>query len=715
MLALAGFALGILAVALYARLKGTGASEIDGVFFHGHPQPMWIYDIETLQFLDVNAAARQKYGYSREEFLSMRLPDISCAPETAIRDLISGLPRERSGVRDWPHRHRDGTIVESEITSHALRYQGKRARLVLAADVTERVRAEERLRESEAALARAQQIAHLGSFYHDLRNGERIWSTQMYRIYGLQAGDALPEGGLWPYDHPDDAARINDAIAQARRARSSYDIDHRIIRKDGTIRYVQEQGQWEYDNNGKEVVNVGTVLDITERKVAERDLEHLAYHDSLTDLPNRTKLISDLQVLIDQSASDSMIALLFLDLDRFKIINDTLGHRFGDSVLVEIGKRLRERLPASGIVARPGGDEFIVVLSNMPDKLEVSRIADQILDALKKPFSVAGHEHFISASIGVSMYPLDGRAVEVLLQAADAAMYAAKQRGGGNFHFYTSNLQYAAARRFRLESALHRAMERGEFMLHYQPVLSVATGKIVAAEALIRWNDPETGVVMPSDFVPFAEETGLVVPLGDWVFKEACVQAKLWSAAGYPIRIWVNVSAPQLQHPGFAASIRERLILTGLNPALIGLELTERTFLSATEETIAAMHELKGTGVSLSLDDFGVAYSSLEYLRRLPIDSIKIDRMFLRDIATDRFNQSIVRAIVGISHDLNLQVTAEGVETTDQFAFLTDLGCDEWQGYYYGEAIPVDSFARLLRAPRGQLEQAPNYSGRFVV
>lgn len=691
----AGIAVGIIGTS-FARRKEPSLGRL---LFSGNPTPTWIYDVQTLAFLAVNDAAIASYGFSRNEFLRMRITDIRPIEDAAtVAALLSELPADQAEPANARHRIKDGSVIQVEIASRAVTYARRAARIVSASDVTRRVEAEESLRESEASLAIAQQIAHVGSFTHYTVTGEHLWSDELYFIVGLVPGSSDNSGGLWPFDHPEDLPLVQREVSVARSAHRSYNIDHRIIRSDGAVRHVQEQARWTYDTAGNEVAHIGTVLDITERKAAEAALSHLAYHDSLTGLSNRTRLIEDFGDLLAATPSDALAAVLFIDLDRFKLVNDTLGHRVGDEVLVEIGKRLRARLEPDDLAARPGGDEFIVVLAGVRDRMDISRRSKDLLDAFADPFRIAQHDHFVSASIGASIYPLDGRGVDTLLQNADAAMYAAKQRGGNNFHFYTADLKYAAARRFRLESALHRALDRHEFTMYYQPVLDVAAGSIIATEALLRWNDPELGMTLPGEFIPFAEESGLVVQIGEWVFDESISQARLWNAAGTPTRVWINVSASQLQVPTLVGALTARLRKARLDPALIGLELTESAFINASNETLTTLHQLKGLGVSLALDDFGVKYSSLDYLRRLPIDVLKIDRSFLQDVIRDKFHQSIVRAIIGIAHDVGFSVTAEGIESHEQLAFISQLGCDHWQGYFYSEARPAEDLTPLLRA-----------------
>ncbi|MDP9110454.1 MAG: EAL domain-containing protein [Candidatus Eremiobacteraeota bacterium] len=687
-------------LALYYR-RSNPQREIDRVLFIDNPTPMWIYDTKTVRILDVNDAAVLRYGYTRQEFLSMSLLDIRPVEDhAAFLALVPTLAKVNAHSGAFRHRTRSGENMWVNVASHEMLFKGQKARIASATDITRQVAAEEHLRASQASLATAQEIAHLGSFEHDLLSDRRHWSSELFHIFGFESDTMDVTNALGRFTHADDLQRVRNYIEAARAARTPYDVDHRIIRADGQVRHIQEQGHFRYNEAGECTHHIGTVLDITERKMAEESLEHLAYHDPLTGLANRGWLSKQMESRISAQHEDDLMAILFIDLDRFKTINDTLGHKVGDDVLVAIGKRLVELTPPGDLVARPGGDEFIIAMCGLRDKMEISRRVKDLLDAFSAPFSVGGYQHFVTASVGVSVYPVDGRQVDSLLRNADVAMYAAKKRGGSNFHYYTVNLQYAAARRFRLENAIHRALDNDEFVMHYQPVLDVRTGNIVAVEALLRWNDAEIGTTAAAEFIPFAEETGLIVQIGDWVFRETFAQAKRWREAGDSLRMWINVSAQQLHNPLLATAIRARLHASDLDPSMIGLELTEGSFINESAETLATLHQLKGMGLRLALDDFGVKYSALDYLQRLPIDMLKIDRSFLRDIGSNTFNQSIVRAIINIAHDVGFTVAAEGVETQEQLDFLRSLGCDDWQGHHFSEARPAEEITRLLRSGR---------------
>ena len=353
---------------------------------------------------------------------------------------------------------------------------------------------------------------------------------------------------------------------------------------------------------------------------------------------------------------------------------------------MEVARRLQRRIRTDELLARSGGDEFVIVAPAMRDRTEISRRAADMLETLAAPVSVGGRECSVAASIGISVFPFDAQDSGALLRNADVAMYAAKKRGGATFQYYTTELQQAASRRFRMESALRRAMENGEFTLAFQPVLHAGTGNISAVEALLRWNDPELGPIPPSEFIPFAEETGAIIRIGGWVFEQAFAQAKRWADAGRPVRVWINVAAAQLKDPTLSIVVRELLHRHQLDSSLVGIELTESAFIGGDNEVVTTLNKIKALGVKIALDDFGVKYSSLDYLQRLPIDTIKIDRAFIQEIATNRFNASIVRAIIAVGHDLGYTVTAEGVESAEQLEILQTLRCDHWQGFLFSPA-----------------------------
>jgi diguanylate cyclase (GGDEF)-like protein/PAS domain S-box-containing protein len=571
--------------------------------------------------------------------------------------------------------------------------------LGIAIDVTEQMQIEEALRKSELSLAAAQEIAHLGNWERDFSTGATTWSDECLRILGLVPGqDVLDPMGFFEFDHPDDAEFVRRTIAESRASLGAYSIDHRIVRRDGVVRWVHEHGEYILDEQKAPAKLIGTLLDITERKQAEERLAHLAHHDPLTDLPNRLMLDDRLaQSIAHAERNGRVAAVLFLDLDRFKDINDTLGHSTGDRLLTHVSGRLLECLRTGDTVARSGGDEFIVVLADVAQLDDVTKVANRIVDSFSRPFAIDGRELYASASIGISVFPHDGHDVDSLIRCADTAMYQAKDSGRNNFQFFTANMHAKAVARLSLEGDLRRAIERGQFVLHYQPVLNLASGRVVGAEALLRWNHPDRGLILPADFVPLAEETGLIVSIGEWVLNSACAQAQSWSVRGHdPIRVMVNISARQFQERNLGDVIDRALVAADLPAELLELEITESVVMRDTEDTIRSLKSLKTKGLRLSVDDFGTGYSSLGYLKLFPIDTLKIDRSFVRDISVDAFDEAIAAAIVGLARSLHLRVIAEGVETSTQLAFLRRVGCDEMQGHLFSSAVPADDFEALL-------------------
>jgi len=445
------------------------------------------------------------------------------------------------------------------------------------------------------------------------------------------------------------------------------------------------------------------------RRRAEDDFKHLATHDALTGLPNRLLFGERVsQAIARAERTQRGLAVLFIDLDRFKNVNDTLGHGAGDAVLKACADRVARCLRDTDIVARISGDEFAVLVEPCAQPAAAIAVARKILGAIERPLIIQGHEIVLTGSIGISIYHEDGRDPETLLKHADIAMFRAKEHGRNNYQFYSAQMNPHSLERLALESALRRALDRGEFALHYQPKFDLKTGGITGVEALLRWRHAELGNVSPAQFIPIAEETGLIEPIGAWVLKEACEQAARWQAQGLRgIRVAVNLSARQFRNQKLGRDIRKCLVESGLDPSLLELELTESMVMQDPEQAASMLNELKSLGLSLSIDDFGTGYSSLAYLKRFPIDSVKVDRSFVKAIPQDAEDVAIVEAVIALAHSLRLRVVAEGVETQEQHGHLQGLGCDEMQGYYKSKPLPVEEITRFLIAAQAEAPGRP--------
>lgn len=438
--------------------------------------------------------------------------------------------------------------------------------------------------------------------------------------------------------------------------------------------------------------------ELAERKRVEDILRYLAYHDTLTDLPNRTLFNDRLSVALNQAKrNNSNFAVMFLDLDYFKMVNDTLGHDVGDRLLKGIASKLSNLLRKGDTISRIGGDEFTILLHGINHAEDAAMVAQKIIDTLREPWVVGVHEFHITTSIGIALYPNDGEDQETLIKNADAAMYQAKQNGRNNFQFYTPAMNARAIYRLELENHLRKALERKEFVIHYQPQVEISTGLILGIEALIRWQHPEWGLISPAEFIPIAEDTGLILSIGEWVIRTACQQAKRWQDQGFPpLRVSVNLSARQFQQPNLVLKVADILSETGLDPRWLELEITESIAMKDVEFTGKMLFELRKMGITIAIDDFGTGYSSLSYLKRLPIDIIKIDRSFIRDITTDPDDASIVSTIIVLARNLKMQVIAEGVETEEQLAFLRKQNCDQMQGYLFSKPLSAKNLEKIL-------------------
>jgi diguanylate cyclase (GGDEF)-like protein/PAS domain S-box-containing protein len=467
------------------------------------------------------------------------------------------------------------------------------------------------------------------------------------------------------------------------------------------------------DEHGGVTYHVNVFSDITPLKDSQARLEHLAHHDALTGLPNRLLFQARADhALLRARREAGLVAVLLLDLDHFKNINDSLGHPAGDHLLHSVTKRLQNLMRAEDTVARLGGDEFILLLEGPRQPEDAAIVADKIIKVLATPFDLDGHQAYVSGSIGISVFPDDGQDVTTLIKNADSALYRAKEQGRNGYHFYTKDLTAEAFKRLALESTVRRAVEDSQFTLYYQPQISLSNGHIVGAEALVRWQHPTLGLVLPSQFIPMAESMGLIVRLGEWILHTACAQTKAWQQEGLPpLRMAVNVSSTQMTRGRIIDTMERILKDTGLDSRYIELEITEGLIMQQTNQTIATLEALKAMGIRLAIDDFGTGYSSLSYLKRLPLHRLKIDRSFIREIPYDSDDVAITRAVIALGINLQLIVVAEGVETQTQLEFLRGNGCDEAQGYLCGRPLPPSEFADLVRRSTTWYEQATISSG----
>jgi diguanylate cyclase (GGDEF)-like protein/PAS domain S-box-containing protein len=621
-------------------------------------------------------------------------------------------------VSEFRMRHRSGSwrTVEAVLVNR-LDDPSVAAAVLNYRDVTDRKRAQQKIEDLNRDLQR--QVAEFETLLEVIPIGIGIardpacrrieGNPYMSRLMGFghrenislsaPTGEVLPTARLYRDGQPLAPEELPMQRAAAQGA-EVVDMEMDVVRDGQKVATILGYAAPLFDEGGRPRGAIGASLDITERKRAEEQIKNLAYHDSLTGLPNRRLFQDRLSVAIAQAhRSGQPLAVIYLDLDRFKPVNDSLGHAAGDRLIQDVAERLRTCLREGDTVARLGGDEFTLLLPGVSQVVDVARVAEKVLDTLRLPFQIEGREIFATASIGISLYPEDGRDAETLVKNADAAMYRAKQQGRDNYQLYAPALNASALERLALESNLRHALAKDELLIHYQPVLELATGRVRAMEALLRWQHPDLGLVPPAEFISLAEVTGLIIAFGPWVLRTACAQTRAWQEAGHTeLGVAVNLSARQFQHPDLVAQVRRALEETKLEPAFLELEITEGSAMHG-EAAVQTLRELKALGVRVAIDDFGTGYSSLSYLRRFPIDTLKIDRSFIADITRDPDDAAIATAVIALAHTLKLRVVAEGVETDEQAAFLSARRCDHVQGFLFGVPLPAEDCSGLLEAP----------------
>ncbi|MRS01703.1 EAL domain-containing protein [bacterium] len=570
----------------------------------------------------------------------------------------------------------------------------------------------ERLKQSEARLVDAQRIANLGSWEMDLTTGYGYWSQEVSDIFGI-----IPDNGKISHDvllnavHPNDKDAVSACIQKAISQESTFTFECRIITQGGRERTILTKARINRDESAKATWAVGFVQDITERKEVEEKIRQLAYYDTLTGLPNRTLFQDNFAHATSLATrTKTQIGILFIDLDRFKIINDTLGHAVGDKLLKVVAERLNagirkydyitrelvENIDAE--IARFAGDEFIILLKNVRDHFGAAKVAQRIQDSLTEPYTIDGTEIIVTPSIGISLYPVDGERLEDLIKFADIAMYHAKELGRNNFQFYSRALDTTAKDHLVLEGQLRNAIKRNELFVCYQPIIRVSSGAISGVEAMVRWRHPERGILSASDFVPMAEETGLITEIDEWVLRTVCRQIKIWQDQfDHRWMVSVNISGRNFKKRILLETVRRTTAIPGIDLRWLKLEITEGVLIDNDSYVVSALNSLKKMGIRLALDDFGTGYSSLGYLQKFPLDILKIDKSFVKDILADPDSASITTAIISLSRNLRLDTIAEGVETKEQMEFLLQNGCEKQQGNYFSPPLPLDDLEIFLR------------------
>lgn len=667
--------------------------------FQASPDALLISRMADGKLLDVNIGFTEMTGYARSEAIGRTTLELGLWHEPADRDRMLATLRKTGSVRDMRGRVRTsfGTVREVELSTEPIVIEDQPCLLSITRDVTERLRMEESLRQAATVFESTLE----GVVICDANANILAVNQAFTRITGFAPEEVLGLSIATLQEQSEDAALISE-VANVLESKGHWQGETWNRRCNGELYAAWVNISQNLNPDGQVGYLVMVFSDITPLKHSQARLDHQAHHDPLTGLPNRLLFEARLREALHASAEEfnpSPGALLFIDLDRFKHINDSLGHHVGDQLLTCVSSRLSQTLRETDTVARHGGDEFIVLVPRLHQEEDAGQIAEKLLAVFRHPITAEGHEFFVSASIGISLFPDDGNDVNSLIKHADAAMYRAKNQGRNRYEYYTRDLTADAQQRMELENELRRGLDRHEFILHYQPKQLIRTGELCGVEALVRWQHPKRGLVDPSQFIPLAEETGLIVELGKQILHLGCAQLAEWLRAGFdPVLLAVNVSGTQLVDRQLLEEIAQALKFYAIPASKLELEITEDFVMNRNRDSIGLLHELRAMGLNLSIDDFGTGYSSLNYLKELPLQTLKIDRSFVAGLPEDRQDTAISQTIIVLAHNLGMSVVAEGVETHGQKLALQQQGCDAIQGFLVSEPMSAEFFAdKFLR------------------
>jgi diguanylate cyclase (GGDEF)-like protein/PAS domain S-box-containing protein len=660
-----------------------------------------IYIVQHGKFVYVSELYQKLSGYTDTELIgTYSLNNIYPDDREMVRaEAIKCLKGESFEPYEYRFIKKNHTVMWALETITPIVYKNDRATLGSFMDITERKRMEAALRQSEEKYRNILETIQEGYFEVDLNGNFTFCNNSMSRLTGHSKEELLGMNHR-QFTNEETSKEVFQAFSEVYNTEEpSKGFDWQIIKKNGIEGYIEASVTLQKDSSGNPTGFKGMIRDITERKRIEQQINYMATHDALTGLPNRLMFSQLLNHAIRSAQRHGkQLAVLFIDLDRFKAINDSLGHEAGDRMLKEMARRFKRSLRAVDVVGRLGGDEFIILTEEVDELSQIANVAHKILATTIQPMSLQGEECRVTASIGISIYPGDGTDEQTLIKNADIAMYFAKEEGKNNYQFYSKDIQSQSNKRFSIEINLRRALERNELSLEYQAKLDFKTGLITGVEALLRWENSCLGSITPTQFIPVAEETGLIVPIGRWVMKTACAQNVAWQREGLPpICMAVNLSLRQLMDENLLKDIKAALDESGMAPNLWELEITESMVMHNPDRLIELLTDIKKLGVRLAIDDFGTGYSSLAQIKNFPIDTLKVDRSFIRNLSQDSENQAITKAIITMGKNLSLTVVAEGVETQEQKDFLRGLICDEMQGFHFSKPIAPDQFGDLLR------------------